>query len=97
MSHATKVKLSSRDIADGMMSLPEWTCDGERITRTFVFSTFPDAINFILRFAPHADAMDHHPEIFNVYTRVRVELTTHDVNGLTAADFSLARIINSLF
>jgi 4a-hydroxytetrahydrobiopterin dehydratase len=93
---AEKIKLTPRDIADAMSALPEWSCDGERLARTFVFPDFMSAIAFIQRLAPHAEAMDHHPELFNVYNRVRVELTTHDANGLTDADFALASVINAL-
>lgn len=91
-----KVRLTSAEIADAMSDLTDWVNDGERITRTFVFPDFMSAISFIQRMAPYAQAMDHHPELFNVYNRVRIELTTHDVDGLTELDFALARALDSL-
>jgi 4a-hydroxytetrahydrobiopterin dehydratase len=43
-----------------------------------------------------AERMDHHPEIFNVYNRVKLELETHDANGITKLDFELAAAANKL-
>ena len=70
--------------------------DRDAITRTFRFKDFNAAFGFMTRCALKADQMDHHPEWFNVYNRVRIDLTTHDAGGLTAADFALAARIEEL-
>ncbi|RDV39819.1 4a-hydroxytetrahydrobiopterin dehydratase [Bradymonadaceae bacterium TMQ3] len=76
--------------------LTGWRRDGDAIKRELLFDSFPDAIAFINRIAPLADAADHHPELFNVYNRVELTLTTHDAGGLTSNDFDLAEAINTV-
>jgi 4a-hydroxytetrahydrobiopterin dehydratase len=70
--------------------LDGWTLEGDAITRTWVFTDFLTAVRFINDMAPHAEELDHHPELFTVYDRVEVKLTTHDAGGLTDYDFALA-------
>ena len=64
--------------------------DGTAIEKTFTFADFRDAMAFMTRVAFEAEALDHHPEWFNVYNRVEVTLSTHDAGGLTAKDIDLA-------
>ena len=75
-----------------------WTLDTERdaISKTFKFGDFAEAFGWMTRAAIWAEKWDHHPEWFNVYNRVEVVLTTHDVNGLSALDAKLARKLDSL-
>ena len=87
-------KLSSKDIEAGLERLDGWTRDGDQIERKLEFDGFMEAIAFINRIAELADAADHHPEIFNVYNRVELVLTTHDAGGLTQKDFDLAAKID---
>lgn len=72
--------------------LPGWqaVAGREAIGRRFMFGTFNEAMGFICRVALHAEKMDHHPEWTNVYNRVDVVLTTHEVQGLTKLDVELA-------
>ncbi len=70
--------------------LDGWTLAEDAITRTWVFADFLTAVQFIGEMAPHAEELDHHPELFTVYDRVEVKLTTHDADGLTEYDFALA-------
>jgi 4a-hydroxytetrahydrobiopterin dehydratase len=81
-----------------MASLPGWSlrADGAAITRTYTFADFVAAFGFMTRAAIHAEKADHHPEWFNVYNRVEVTLTTHDVSGLSGRDLALARVMDSL-
>ncbi len=76
--------------------LPEWSpCDGrDAVCRTFKFKDFNEAFGFMTRVALKADAMDHHPEWFNVYDKVEVTLTTHDADGVTDKDVELARFMD---
>ncbi len=64
------------------------------LQREFEFSNFLDAMAFVQRVALQAEAQQHHPEIWNIYHRVRMTLTTHDVNGLTLKDLALAHAID---
>ena len=70
---------------------------GNRIEREFTFDGFREAFAFLTRVAFEAEAVDHHPEIWNVYDRVRLGLSTHDAgNRVTETDTALAERINSL-
>ncbi|MEQ9041839.1 MAG: 4a-hydroxytetrahydrobiopterin dehydratase [Silicimonas sp.] len=62
----------------------------DAIRKTFKFKSFVEAWGWMSRMALHAEKLDHHPEWFNVYNRVEVTLTTHDVDGLSALDVKLA-------
>lgn len=68
----------------------------EAITKTYRFKTFIEAFGFMTRAALHAEKLNHHPEWFNVYNRVDVLLTTHDLNGLGPLDVKLARRMDAL-
>lgn len=76
-------------------TLPAWRFDPQRggtITRTFEFGDFIEAFGFMTRIALEAEKRNHHPEWSNVYNRVVITLTTHDVEGLSTNDVELARI-----
>ncbi|WP_371227696.1 4a-hydroxytetrahydrobiopterin dehydratase [Roseovarius sp. 2305UL8-3] len=75
-----------------------WEMDEARdaIRKTFKFKNFADAFGFMTRAAIWSEKWDHHPEWFNVYNRVEVTLTTHDVDGLSALDVKLARKMDTL-
>ena len=92
---ARKTRLDDAKISTQLDALNEWKRKGDSIHRTYTFDGFTEAIAFINRIAPHAEELDHHPELFNVYDRVEITLTTHDANGLTDLDFQLARRIDS--
>ena len=71
-----------------------WESRGDRIARNFVFSDFVTAFGFMAEIALVAERMNHHPEWFNVYATVKVELSTHDAGGVTELDFRLADAMN---
>jgi 4a-hydroxytetrahydrobiopterin dehydratase len=85
---------ASRGIA--LNKLPEWTYDDNTrgIRRSFKFGDFAAAFAFMTRVAIIAEKADHHPEWSNVYNRVEILLTTHDVNGLSQRDIDLATAID---
>lgn len=87
-------RLTEEEIARALKAHPQWERKGDAIERVLVFDGFREAIDFVMQIAPHADAADHHPEIFNVYNRVELRLTTHDADGLTQKDFDLAAKID---
>jgi 4a-hydroxytetrahydrobiopterin dehydratase len=67
-----------------------WSVQDGKLHKSFRFKDFSEAFGFMTRVALAAEAMDHHPEWFNVFNNVRVDLSTHDVGGLTELDFALA-------
>jgi 4a-hydroxytetrahydrobiopterin dehydratase len=71
---------------------------GERdtIIKTYKFADFKTAWGFMSSVALKAEQMDHHPEWFNVYNKVDVTLTTHDVDGVSEKDVELARFMDAL-
>jgi 4a-hydroxytetrahydrobiopterin dehydratase len=73
-----------------------WEQQADRIRRTFRFPDFVTAFGFMAEVALIAERMNHHPEWFNVYGTVRVELSTHDAGGLTELDFELARAMSEV-
>jgi 4a-hydroxytetrahydrobiopterin dehydratase len=83
--------------AEAVKARPLWkVAEGDRdaIQRTFRFSDFTAAFGFMTRIAIMAEKLDHHPEWFNVYNRVDVTLTTHDANGVTELDVTLAGLMD---
>jgi 4a-hydroxytetrahydrobiopterin dehydratase len=89
-------KLSDDERTKALAGLPGWSrTDGrDAIARTFTFADFNAAFGFMSRCALKAEAMNHHPEWFNVWNRVEVTLSTHDAGGLTALDIDLATFMD---
>jgi 4a-hydroxytetrahydrobiopterin dehydratase len=73
-----------------------WSLRNGKLYREFQFRDFVQAFGFMTQAALVAERMDHHPEWFNVYRTVRVELATHDAKGLTGLDFELATAMNEI-
>ena len=87
------MKLTEQALVPLLAQLPAWRRSEKRggtISREFVFHDFAQAIGFIGQVAIVAERRDHHPEWSNVYNRVQVTLTTHDVGGLSNKDIELA-------
>ncbi len=89
-------KLTEAEIDGRLTNLPEWSRDGDVLRRTFVFTSFPEAIAFVVKVAFAAEKADHHPDIDVRWRRVTLALTTHDSGGLTTRDFTLAREADAL-
>ena len=70
--------------------------DRDAIRKSYHFGDFSEAWGFLARVALLAEKMDHHPEIFNVYNRVELVLSTHDADGLSERDVRLARAIDAI-
>ena len=88
--------LSSSDLNAAMKELTGWTIEDKKLHRQFQFPSFVEAFGFMSSVALVAESMEHHPEWFNVYNRVTVDLTTHDAGGITIKDVELARRMNEL-
>ncbi len=89
-------RLTQEDIDEKLKNLPGWSVVNEKLHKEFLFDTFNQAFGFMTRAAMEIEKMNHHPEWFNVYNRITVELTTHDAGGITENDINLAGILNSL-
>ena len=76
--------------------LPQWTVTDTRLQRQLVFKNFVEAFGFMAQVALLAEARNHHPNWSNVYNRVTIELTTHDLGGLSTLDTELAIAIDRL-
>ena len=83
-------------IAARMDEIPGWTIEDGKLTRSYTFADFVAAFGFMTSVALEAEKAGHHPEWFNVYNRVRVQMTTHDAGGITDKDFALAARMNAL-
>jgi len=88
--------LNTTDIESRLVQLTDWGIIGQKLHKQFVFGNFVEAWGFMSQVALLAEAMDHHPEWFNVYNRVEIHLTTHDAGGISERDFELATKINLL-
>ena len=89
-------RLSSEQISEQLKNLPGWSVKEEKLHKDFEFDDFNQAFGFMTRAAMHIEKMNHHPEWFNVYNKLTVDLMTHDAGGITENDIELAKILNSL-
>ncbi len=90
------MKLSSEQISEELKNLPGWSIKEEKLHKDFEFGDFNEAFGFMTRAAMEIEKMNHHPEWFNVYNKLTVDLMTHDAGGITENDIGLAKILNSL-
>ena len=88
--------LDTAEIEARLRSLDGWEHRDGMLRREFVFANFVEAIGFMTRAAIHAERLNHHPDWSNLYSRVRVGLETHDVDGISPLDFELASTMNDL-
>ena len=92
-------KLSITNRNKALKKLKGWQLVKGRsaITKTFQFKDFNAAFSWMTAIALNAEKLDHHPEWFNVYNRVIVTLSTHDVSGISKLDIKLAKIIDKKY
>ena len=88
--------LSHQEREDLRNTLTHWELSGDRLRRQWQFKDFSEAFAFMTRVAMLAETKQHHPNWSNVYNRVTIELTTHDLGGLSNLDAELARSIDAL-
>ncbi|MDL1894535.1 4a-hydroxytetrahydrobiopterin dehydratase [Sphingobacteriales bacterium CHB3] len=87
---AERKKLSDEEIQASVSSLPGWSIRNAKLHKEFTFRNFVEAFGFMSRVALIAEGMNHHPEWFNVYNKVVMDLTTHDAGGISNLDFEFA-------
>jgi 4a-hydroxytetrahydrobiopterin dehydratase len=83
-------KLNDSEISAGLQKLPKWRLENGKLHRDYKFTDFVQAFGFMSSAALMAEGMNHHPEWFNVWSTVKVDLTTHDAGGISERDFALA-------
>jgi 4a-hydroxytetrahydrobiopterin dehydratase len=93
---ASPQKLSGAEIDAALKKLEGWSMAGGKLHREYRFTDFVHAFGFMAAAAVGIEAMGHHPEWFNVYNRVTIDLTTHDAGGITAKDTELAARLEAL-
>ncbi len=89
-------RMSPQQVQTALSDLPGWTLAGGKLHREFRFADFVAAFGFMTRVALLAESLNHHPEWFNVWNRVVVDLSTHDADGVTQLDIELATRMSRL-
>lgn len=89
-------RLTEEQISTELSGLQGWSVVNGKLHKDFVFDDFIEAFGFMCKAAIHIEKMNHHPEWFNVYNKISVDLVTHDAGGITQNDIALARTLNSL-
>ena len=89
-------KLSDEQIRNELGNLPGWSVVNGKLHKEFIFKDFIEAFGFMTTAALHIEKMNHHPEWFNVYNKIKIDLVTHDAGGITQNDVNLAKTLNSL-
>ena len=104
-AHATRIlenamkkvsKLTEAEIASSLKKVPQWKLENGKLHREFKFADFIHAFGFMTSAALVAESMNHHPEWFNVWSTVKIDLTTHDCGGISERDFALAEKMEEL-
>ncbi len=88
--------LSLKELQDSSHLVPDWEILNTRLRKTFKFQNFIEAFGFMTRVAMISESICHHPEWKNIYSEVSIELTTHDLNGISNLDIKLAKAIDEI-
>ncbi len=91
-----RIKLSEAEIQNNLEKLDGWTVEDGKLHKQFQFDNFISAFGFMTQLALIAESMNHHPEWFNVYNRVTIDMRTHDADGITELDFKFAEHADAL-
>ena len=88
-------KLTQKEVRTALTGLRGWKLVKSKLHREYKFADFMHAFGFMTTSALAIERMNHHPEWFNVYNKVVVDLSTHDVGGISEKDIALARILDN--
>ena len=89
-------RFTSEKISEELKNLPGWSLKDGKLHKEFEFESFNQAFGFMARASMEIEKLNHHPEWFNVYNKISIDLMTHDAGGITENDIQLAKILNSL-
>jgi 4a-hydroxytetrahydrobiopterin dehydratase len=89
-------RATESEIAEALQTLPGWAVVDGKLHKQYTFPDFVHAFGFMATSAIAIERMNHHPEWFNVYSKVVVDLTTHDAGGISSKDFKLAALLDSI-
>jgi 4a-hydroxytetrahydrobiopterin dehydratase len=89
-------RLSNHEIGEALTKLLGWQLEGSFLIKTFLFPDFPAAMGFMAEVGVHAEALNHHPDWSNVYNRVHVKLSSHDLGGVSQACVELAQVCETV-
>ena len=87
-------KATEQEITDALAKLEGWKVLAGKLHKDYEFPDFVHAFGFMATSAIAIEKMNHHPEWFNVYNKVTVDLTTHDAGGISAKDVELAKLLD---
>ncbi|HLZ91002.1 MAG TPA: 4a-hydroxytetrahydrobiopterin dehydratase [Candidatus Acidoferrum sp.] len=90
-------KLSDSEVKERLAQVKGWNLQEGKLHREFQCKDFSAAFGNMTRVALAAESMNHHPEWFNVWNKVVIDLNTHSVNGISDYDFTLAQKIDEIF
>ena len=99
MTKNTVFKFSEEDIIKNLKKIDGWTVKDDLLSifKTYIFKNFKEAFSWMTSVSIEAERLDHHPEWSNVYNKVTVNLSTHDVSGLSKKDIELASFMDQEF
>ena len=89
--------LNNEELKELVVKIPGWEIKNEQIQREFNFSNFIEAFSFMTKIALICEKFNHHPYWENVYSKLKIKLSTHDLGGITNLDQTLASEINKVF
>ncbi len=89
-------KLSDAEVETRLSEIPGWELVDGKLHRELCFADFVEAFGFMTRLALVAEKHDHHPDWSNSWNKVRIDLTTHSLGGISENDFTLAHAANAL-
>lgn len=92
-----KKKYEHAEILEKLKTLPNWSLEGNFLSKTFTFKDFSEAFGFLSRVGLIAETIGHHPDWSGVYNKVTLKLSTHDAGGITDLDFLFADKVEQLF
>jgi 4a-hydroxytetrahydrobiopterin dehydratase len=95
MSHHDRTRLDDEQVGQALSGLSGWALKDGQIEKTYGFDCYQKGLVFAVTVGYLADQMDHHPDLSVGYRKVTIGLSTHDVGGISALDFALARKIES--
>ncbi len=89
--------LQKEELKELIAKIPGWVINDKNIEREFNFSNFIEAFSFMTKIALICEKYNHHPDWENIYSKVIIKLTSHDLGGISNLDQTLASEINNIF